>query len=151
VKSGVFSVNNVVRTAALVAFGGAVAWSVWVRPRLIEGRQVRNWAIVQSYVAFINAYHEDHGTFPLNLSDAIPLSAEDRERWVAARDNYGRPLHFNSDGVEFVIASYGQDGVKDSPPTGLDDPEVASADAVCRNPNRDTTYSSDGRVQLCGK
>jgi hypothetical protein len=146
-----FSVNDAVRIAGLLAFGGVVVWSLWVHPRLVEGRQVRNWAIVQSYVAFINSYHEEHGTFPLNLSDAIPSSAEDRARWLAARDNYGRPLHYSSDGAQFVLVSYGQDGVKDGPPTGLDEPELAPANAVCKNPNRDTMYSSNGHVQLCGK
>jgi hypothetical protein len=147
----VFSIYYFYRVVALVGVGGAAIWGVWVHPRLVAGRQVANWAIVQSYVAFVDAYHEEHGRFPTSLGDAIPASAQNREQWLAARDNYGRPLHFSSDGAQFVIASYGKDGVPDNTPSGLDDPEIAPGDFACKDPNTDTTYSSSGRVQRCGK
>ena len=139
------------RTLAVVGIGGAAIWGFWIHPRLVAGRQVRNWAIIRSYVALLDAYHEAHGEFPLTLSDAIPSSVQNRERWLAALDNYGHPLHFKSDGAQFVVASYGRDGVPDRTPTGLDDPEIAPIDFACKDPNTDTRYSSNGSVQRCGK
>jgi hypothetical protein len=82
--------------------------------------------------------------YPASLADAIPLAAEHRDRWIAARDVYGRPLHYTSDGKEFVLASYGKDGLPDR---NLADPEVSLTNPICSDANADTTYTSNGRTQ----
>jgi len=150
-KKATFWFVDVYRLLFLFGIGCIVAWYFWLNPKLAAGKQVHNWAVVQSYVAFLDSYHDAHGVFPLTLEEAIPASTEHRERWLAARDGYDHPLHYRSDGQGFLLASYGADGVADKEPMGLDDPEIASATRTCNNVNIDTKYSSTGIVQRCGK
>ena len=100
---------------------------------------------------FLSSYHDAHGTYPLTLEEAIPASVADRERYLLARDGYDHPLHYRSDGQQFLLVSYGADGVADSDPLAVNDPEIASPTWACNDADRDTKYSSNGSVQLCGK
>ena len=65
-------------TAAVAA---GVAWGIWVRPRVITGKQVRTWADISTYAAFVRAYRQVHGSMPRSLEDAIPDNFHDRRNY----------------------------------------------------------------------
>ena len=117
----------------------------------IAGRQVRNYADIQSYASFVRTYRESHGSLPRTLSEAIPDNAAQRAFWLAARDVYGHPLHYEVNGDEFLIASYGRDGVRDETPYAREGEERSRTSAPCYDADIDTAYSSDGVFQACSK
>lgn len=82
-----------------------------VARRLSLGRQVRTHAICQSYVAHLRLFQEQHGRFPDSLVDAVP---KERLKVEPATDAWGHPLHYESDGNGFVLASLGEDGKMDA-------------------------------------
>jgi hypothetical protein len=151
IKNAAFWFVDVYRLLWALAAFCVAAWLFWIHPRLVAAHQVHNWAIIQSYVSFLETYRQEHGVYPKALAEAVPATADQRDVWLAAFDGYGHPLHFSSNGDEFSIVSYGKDGAPDRDAMGLGDPEIATADWVCGDENIDTKYSSNGNRQLCGK
>jgi hypothetical protein len=150
-KQAAFWFVDVYRILWALGLGCLFAWIFWIHPKLAAAKQVHNWATMQPYVSFLSSYHDAHGNYPLTLEEAIPALVANRERYLLARDGYDHPLHYRSDGQQFLLASYGADGVADRDPLALNDPEIASPTWACNDDDRDTKYSSNGSVQLCGK
>jgi len=142
---------NLYRVVLLLVLVGGAAWVLWIHPQMIAAKQIRNWAIVQAYVGFLESHHQTYGEFPLRLADAVPDTVAKRAAWLSSHDAYGNPLHYTSDGRQFLIASYGRDGIRDDGPYARDVGEFSRTDAPCRDLDTDTAYSSDGVVQRCGK
>jgi hypothetical protein len=143
--------TTVVIVASLVAVSGGIAWAVWVRPLSIAGNQLRNYADIQSYASFVRTYRDTHGSLPRTLSEAVPDNAGQRAFWLAARDVYGHPFHYEVNGNEFLIASYGRDGARDDAPYAREGEDRSRTAAPCYDADIDTAYSSDGVFQACSK
>ena len=135
--------------AAAVAAG--VAWGVWIRPKVIIGKQVRTWADISTYAAFVRAYRVAHGSMPRSLQEAVPENEHDRRNYLPAQDVWGHPLHYEASADRFLIASFGRDGVRDSRAYAHEGDEPSRIAAPCGDANVDTAYSSDGVFQACAK
>src|SRR5262245_57291618 len=93
----------------LVAIGLGVTDDVTRRVRL--GKQVSTHGICQTYVSYLHEYHENNGYYPTDLAAVIPSDRQDLRPVI---DSWGNPLHYESDGKGFVLASYGMKGKPDA-------------------------------------
>jgi hypothetical protein len=129
-----------------VAVGSLSTW-YYLRPRIVEVHQIANWTLVHSAAAWVEQYHAVTGAYPLTLSTTLPGSAQPLP---STRDIYRHPLHYDSDGYRFLLASFGRDDRKDEHEYSRDSP-TGDGHRVCRDENVDTVVSSDGIFQVCGK
>ncbi|HXV68152.1 MAG TPA: hypothetical protein VD738_04430 [Nitrospira sp.] len=136
---------------AAIALAGCAVWATWVKPRFVASRQVVNWANMQVYVGFLEEYRQAHGRFPVTLPEAVPTEHSQRERWLTAHDVYDHSLFYESDGTRYLLASFGRDGIRDREGYSRNETIERIDDAPCDDADVDTTYSSDGIRQLCGK
>jgi hypothetical protein len=138
---------------ALAVLLGALAygWVAWAHPRIVAARQVRNWVELQAYVQLLENFRALHGAYPSSLALAVPEQVAHRDSLLLARDVYGRSLHYESDGVQYLLSSYGRDGVRDVRPYSNQRGASGVDNTPCYDDAVDTAYSSDGVRQLCGK
>jgi hypothetical protein len=139
------------RLVAVLLTAIACATIVWARRQLVVGRQVHNWASVQIYAQFLEAYRASHGDYPRELTMAIPEHVANRDALLLTLDSYAHPLHYESDGHHYLLASFGRDGLRDTHGYVRHSNTTDIDRAPCYKSTVDTAYSSDGVRQLCGK
>jgi len=146
---------SVRRDTAVVAALGVLlvsaAWAIWVQPQVVAGRQVSNWANLQVRIYAIDQYRKSHGAYPATLSLATPDDWSGPTVPSFLNDSYGHPLYYESDGANYLLASFGKDGVRDRRGYMMQPDANSVDDSPCRDLNIDTVRSSDGIRQLCGK
>ena len=59
---------NLYRVVLLLVLVGGAAWVLWIHPQMIAAKQIRNWAIVQAYVGFLESHHQTYGDTAVQIS-----------------------------------------------------------------------------------
>lgn len=137
--------------AGLLAVAVGVAWAAYVRPLAIAGEQLRNAPNLRIYFNMVEDYRKAHGVLPETLSQAVPETFAQRSLWLACRDAYGHTIYYEARSDQFLIASYGRDGIRDRQPYAHEGDDRAAMSRPCRDADTDTAFSSDGVFQACTK
>ena len=151
------SVKKAIWGSVAVLLGlGLLVWLAVVRPFLVGGRQILNYAHMQYYMGALDEYYKEHGEYPGDLVAAVsPRVAQypspRSEELLAYLDTWEHPLVYRTDGQHYVLASYGKDGRPDSPTLPAYDAEASADKHPCYSLKKDTVVSDRGIHQGCYK
>ena len=113
-------------------------------------RQVGVMTDLMAYSRALRGYHEQHGSYPLELEEATGSID-----WYSPIDRWGTPIVYLSSGEGFVLASMGLGGQPDGEnylAVRMLDPRLQGAAAgECSNPQVDQIITDRGWYRGCGK
>lgn len=138
----------------LLVVATAVAFAFVWQPIQRHNLQIQNLIYVRGLVDDeIEEYHRAHGTYARSLETVLREMAKDpqlRNRFTKL-DAWGHPMLYRSDGRQFLLVSFGRDGL----PDGSDYVAMRTAgkadNSPCGNPDADIIFSDRGELRTCGK
>ncbi|GEM_PF-1334440 len=138
-----FTLIEMLIVVAIIAMIAAIAVPQ-IMTAMQKGRVATTQQAMRSLAQALAEYSLKHAEFPKigDTASLVPvgdglingLIAESSYDKLNAEDSWGRPIYYGSDGINFTLRSYSQNGELD-PATGEENPSDPNADIICINGN----------------